>query len=57
MDLNELYSRHQIALIDAQHAVSACTREWASSQVRDYAARIDDFRTGLAAQVPTVIAT
>jgi hypothetical protein len=57
VDLNELYSRHQIALIDAQHAVSACTREWASSQVRDYAARIDDFRTGLAAQVPTVIAT
>lgn len=50
MDLNELLARHQIALIDADHARTAQVREAAAALADCCALRISAIQPGLIGQ-------
>jgi hypothetical protein len=47
MDMNELYARHQVALLDVQYGVSASQRQSAGECADYYAGRIADHHLGL----------
>jgi len=50
MDLNELFFRHQVALIQVAHSPSRACREWAEQCSDYYATRIVSLRRRLGAQ-------
>jgi len=54
MDLNELFFRHQVAMIGMVHAASASRRASAEQCVNYYAERIDNLRGALTPCQPAV---
>ena len=52
MDLNELLSRHQVALIDMANGPSPAVRAWAEVRADYYAECIISLRTHLGADNP-----
>ncbi|MBY9062592.1 hypothetical protein K7957_06580 [Sphingomonas yunnanensis] len=55
MDLNELYSRHQVSIARASDSVSATGRESYRICARGYAARIADVQWLAGVARPTVV--
>ena len=54
MDLNELFSRHQVALMGMMHASSPARRDWAQQCANYYADRIDTARPTLNGARPVI---
>ena len=54
MDLNELFSRHQVALMGMMHEASPASRDWAESRANYYAGQIDIARLALNVAQPII---